>query len=338
MEDLEEAGQTHVFIISNAHGGLRIDKALSDLASADLSRARIQKLIEAGHVSLNGELCDSASRKLAYGDEVEVFVPPPQESLPRPENIALNIVYEDSDLLVIDKPAGLVVHPGAGHRAGTLVNALLHHCAGSLSGIGGVLRPGIVHRLDKDTSGLIVAAKNDLAHQGLSAQLSERTLSRIYRALVLGAPVPNAGYVDQPIGRDHRNRQKMAVNAKYGREACTHYQLEAGFPRLGTQSTFSLIMCRLETGRTHQIRVHMNFIKLPLIGDPLYGPQPTAVKASAIRAGYDSGIAEALIGFNRQALHASEMTFIHPATGKEMQFTSPLPQDISNILKLLQKN
>ncbi|MCB0375415.1 MAG: RluA family pseudouridine synthase, partial [Sinomicrobium sp.] len=230
-----------------------------------------------------------------------------------------------------NKPVGLVVHPGAGNHTGTLVNALLYHCGDNLSGIGGVLRPGIVHRLDKDTTGLMVAAKNDRAHQGLSDQLADRSLSRKYKALVLGNPMPLKGVIDQPIGRHPSNRLKMDVNARNGREARTHYHVQASY-----NDEFAFVECTLESGRTHQIRVHMNWLKHPLIGDPLYGPQPTAVTAALKRGKFDdSTVIEAVTGFSRPALHAFALSFIHPATGEAMDFEQELPEDMSKLLVLL---
>lgn len=317
--------------ITTAHEGMRIDKALSDLYP-DLSRSRIQGLIGGGHVSVDGVACASSSRRVRAGEQVAVIVPEVVAATPEPENIPLDIVYEDSDLLVINKPAGLVVHPGAGHYTGTLVNALLYHCAGELSGIGGVMRPGIVHRLDRETSGLMVVAKSDLAHRGLAAQLEDRSLSRVYEALILKIPVPLKGTIDRPIGRDARNRLRMAVNGQGAREARTHYHV-----RENLKGALARVECRLESGRTHQIRVHMASIKHPLIGDPLYGPQPTAVAAAMKSAGYGADAAAACLGFGRQALHAREICFIHPADDEEMGFDVPLPEDFSNLLKILTK-
>ena len=247
-----------------------------------------------------------------------------------PENIPLDIVFEDEHLIVINKQAGLVVHPGAGNYSGTLVNALLYHCADTLSGIGGVMRPGIVHRLDKDTSGVMLAAKTDQAHKGLAAQLEDRSLSRIYKALVLGVPQPRKGSVDQPLARDHRNRLKMAVNNSHGKTAKTHYQVERDF-----KGVLSLLECKLESGRTHQIRVHMGYAGYPLIGDPLYGPQPTAVRAALKRGGYEPETIEEVMAFPRQALHAAAISFIHPASGEEMAFEAPMPEDFAGLIGLL---
>lgn len=318
------------FEISGAEFCGRMDKALS-LLCADLSRARLQKLIADGQVKVNGEVCALSSKKLVQGDVVEIAVPPPQEAVPRPENIALDILYEDEDLLVINKQAGMVVHPGAGNWSGTLVNALLHHCGDSLSGIGGVIRPGIVHRLDKDTSGLMVVAKNDAAHQALSAQLADRSLSRVYKALVFRVPVPIKGVVDQPIGRHSSSRLKMTVTRKQGREARTFYHVQENFA-----DAAALVECQLESGRTHQIRVHMEYIKHPILGDPLYGPQRTALESALKKAGFTQDSLY-ILDFPRQALHAEAIRFIHPANGEEMEFTAAPPEDFVKLLKLLRK-
>jgi 23S rRNA pseudouridine1911/1915/1917 synthase len=317
------------FKVDETLDGQRLDKALSTLC-ADLSRSRLQALIKDGQVSLNGINSVTASEKVERGDRLDIVMPPLVEAAPKAQDIALNIVYEDKDLLVINKPVGLVVHPGAGNHDGTLVNALLHHCGESLSGIGGVIRPGIVHRLDKDTTGLMVVAKNDFTHQGLSAQLADRSLSRVYYALVLGTLMPPMGMVNKPLGRDLKNRQKMAVTAKNSRDATTHYK------SLHTYAdTLSLVECHLESGRTHQIRVHMAHIKHPLIGDPLYGAQITAVRAALKRGGYEPEVIEKILSFDRQALHAKELSFIHPALEEEMSFESDLPDDFAELLELL---
>jgi 23S rRNA pseudouridine1911/1915/1917 synthase len=291
--------------------GQRLDKALSVLAG--LSRARLQALLAENHATLNGKPISNASRKVKEGEIYALHLPPPEPAEPEAQKIALTIVYEDKDLLVIDKPPGLVVHPAPGNRDRTLVNALLAHCGASLSGIGGVARPGIVHRLDKDTSGLIVVAKNDLAHQNLSAQFADRSLSRTYLALVYGVPSPRIGVIDAPIGRHMRDRKKMAVVAR-GKPARTRYKLVETFP------TASLVECSLESGRTHQIRVHMTHVKHPVIGDPVYG------KGRAQKRNYE---------FPRQALHAAALKFIHPRTGKNMSFTAVLPKDMRALLKKL---
>ncbi len=319
------------YTVEEEQNGQRLDKALSMLCE-DLSRARVQALIKEGQVLVNGLAAIGVSEKIETGDVLQVTIPPLVEASPQPQDIALDVVYEDDDMLVINKPAGLVVHPGAGNHDGTLVNALLHHCGDSLSGIGGVIRPGIVHRLDKDTTGLLVVAKHDRAHQGLSDQLSDRSLSRIYYALVLGVPMPPMGVVNKPIGRDLKNRQKMAVTAKNSREAQTAYKVVESYNK-----ALSLIQCQLHTGRTHQIRVHMAQIKLPLVGDPLYGPQQTALRAAMKKAGYEPEIVESALNFGRQALHAAEISFIHPMSGEEMSFEAEMPDDMANLLKSLKK-
>ena len=324
--------ETFTFSIDETHAGERLDKGLAALQT-DLSRARVQALIADGQVRVNGDVCSSASKKIWSGDVIEVNVPAPVEADPQPENIPLDIVYEDDDMLVINKPAGMVVHPGAGNYSGTLVNALLYHCAGTLSGIGGVMRPGIVHRLDKETSGLMVAAKSDRAHQGLAAQLEDRSLSRLYKALVLKVPVPLKGKVEFSIGRDPRNRQKMAVNVRGAKDARTFYHVRERYGE-----ACALLECKLESGRTHQIRVHMAALKHSLIGDPIYGPQATAVQAAFKKEGYDESVIAEILAFPRQALHAAEITFIHPVTGETMHYAQELAGDFSNLLKLLYKN
>jgi 23S rRNA pseudouridine1911/1915/1917 synthase len=295
--------------------GQRLDRALTTLLSAEagaFSRARLQALLAQGHVALSGKSVAAASRKVKTGEVFMVHVPPPEAAAPKPQKMKLTVVYEDNDLLVINKPAGLVVHPAPGNRDRTLVNALLAHCGKSLSGIGGVARPGIVHRLDKDTSGLIVVAKNDAAHQALSRQFADRSLSRTYQAVVWGAPIPHVGSIEAPVGRHPRDRKKMAVTAK-GRPALTHYKVLKVF------RDTSLIECKLATGRTHQIRVHLLHIKHPVLGDPVYGKRKTG-------APYD---------FPRQALHAAQLQFEHPRTGKLMRFSSNLPADMAALLKKL---
>jgi len=300
--------------------GVRLDKAIAVLASVDdasLSRARVQSLLADGKLSLSGKSATDASRKVKAGEIYTLIVPPPEKAEPEAQEMDIKVVYEDGDVIVIDKQAGLVVHPAPGNRDHTLVNALLARCGASLSGIGGVARPGIVHRLDKDTSGLMVVAKNDAAHQFLSKQFADRSLSRTYQAIVWGVPVPSAGSIDAPIGRSTRDRKKMAVTAK-GRAALTHYKVieDYGFA--------SLVECKLATGRTHQIRVHMAHIKHPVVGDATYG------KGGGVKKGQ-----EFLKEFPRQALHAVEIHFVHPRTGKVRKFTSKLPKDMAALLKTL---
>lgn len=313
--------------VSPDHQGQRLDKFLADQLF-DLSRSRLQALIEGGHVRISPDRKVNCSLKLKEGDLVTVQVPPPEEATPRAVDIHLNIIYEDEDLLVINKEAGMVVHPAPGHTDDTLVNALLAHCGESLSGIGGVKRPGIVHRLDKETSGLMVVAKNDKAHQKLTEQFSDRSLSRIYVALVWGLVTPAEGTITTQIGRHPGNRQKMAVVSWGGREAVTHYHSLAHYPK-GNEPAMglTLVECKLATGRTHQIRVHMHHIGHPLLGDPLYGHTPKgALKLWP----------EAIIRFPRQALHAKSIQFIHPRTREMVRFEVDLPDDIATVLKMIE--
>jgi len=317
--------------VEESEAAQRLDKVLSARLE-DISRARLQALIAEGQVSINGETAKSASRKVQFADRLEVTIPPLEKASPQAEDIALDVVYEDDDVLVLNKPAGLVVHPGAGNHDGTLVNALLHYCEDTLSGIGGVKRPGIVHRLDKDTSGLMIVAKHDKAHQGLAAQLQDRSLSRVYKALVLGVPMPRVGKIDQPIGRHANNRTKMTVTRRGGKEARTYYKVLESYG-----DALSLVECKLESGRTHQIRVHMAFLKYPLIGDPLYGPQSTALISKLKKAGLEDGDIEAVKVFPRQALHAAEISFLHPVTNERHHYKQDVPEDFSNLLKIMRK-
>jgi 23S rRNA pseudouridine1911/1915/1917 synthase len=323
----EEDGDASVLTVET---GGRLDKVLADLVG-DVSRSRLKNLIVDGQVTLNGITCADASRKVAPGDEISLTIPEAVEALPQPENIPLDIVYEDDDMLVINKAVGMVVHPGAGNQNGTLVSALLHHCGDSLSGINGVKRPGIVHRLDKDTSGLMVAAKNDRAHNGLAAQLLDRSLSRLYQALVWKEPTPIKGSINAAIGRDQKNRLKMSVRARAsGREAITHYLREETF-----NGVASLVACRLETGRTHQIRVHMQHLGHPLLGDQLYGLPQQEQRSLLNRGGYGEETRDAVLAFPRQALHAAGIHFIHPVTGDAMEFEADLPPDMQELLDKL---
>ncbi len=318
-------------VITDEQAGQRADKALAALCP-DLSRTRLQALIVQGQVFVDDEVLESASLKLEAGEAVRILMPAPVQSVPEAEDIPLAVVYEDDDLLVINKPAGMVVHPGAGNWSGTLVNALLHHCADSLSGIGGVVRPGIVHRLDKETSGLIIVAKNDKAHRHLAEQLSDRSLSRTYFAVVLGVPFPIKGVVDRAIGRDRNSRLRMGTSGTGLRDARTHYLVAERFGE-----ACALVQCDLETGRTHQIRVHMQVLGHPLVGDPLYGPQRTALAAKLKKGGYEPEVIEEICAFPRQALHAAALRFIHPRTQDEMEFEAEPPEDFSKLLKMLKK-
>lgn len=310
--------------------GERLDKALAALCDG-FSRSRLQALIEAGDITLNGAVCTGSKTKVSAGDVIKIAVPPLQDAVPKPENIPLDIVYQDDDLLVINKPVGLTVHPGAGQYAGTLVNALLYHCAGQLSGIGGVARPGIVHRLDKDTSGLMVVAKNDRAHKGLSDQLVDRTLSRIYTAFTWKVPMPIKGVIDQPIGRHKTSRIKMAVRGAAARDATTHYQVEQAYGK-----TAAKVICQLESGRTHQIRVHMTHIRHPLIGDVLYGLPDQEAGSLLNRSGLEDADKAAILALPRQALHAGIIGFVHPVTGEEMEFEAELPEDLLALESILE--
>ncbi len=306
--------------------GLRLDLALAEIFP-DLSRTRIKRFIEKGQVTLGGETIVDPARRVKQGLEVTITLPPPAPALPQPENIPLNVVYEDSHLIVVDKPAGMVVHPAAGNPGSTLVNALIAHCGSSLSGIGDVMRPGIVHRIDKDTSGLIVAAKNDAAHQGLARQFEKHSIERTYTALVWGNVASATGTIEGNIARSSANRKKMAVVKSGGKHARTHYKV---LKRFGPPSDpfASLVDCRLETGRTHQIRVHFTKLGHPLVGDPLYG---RGRQGSRKKLGDE--IANAIVAFDRQALHARMLGFIHPKSREKLQFESDLPSDFSALLK-----
>ncbi|WP_416379148.1 RluA family pseudouridine synthase [Alteriqipengyuania sp. WL0013] len=295
----------------------RLDKALAE--ATGLSRARVQALIADGAVTVDGEPATSAKAKVRAGATYAVALPPPEPLAAIPQDIPVPIVFEDAHLVVVDKPAGMVVHPAAGNPDGTLVNALLHHCRGSLSGIGGVARPGIVHRIDKDTSGLLVVAKSDAAHEGLARQFADHSLTRAYLAVVGGMPIPPSGTIDARLGRSDRDRKKMAVlapDSQRGKHAVTHYRTIKTFPAA------SLLECRLETGRTHQVRVHCASIGHALLGDPVYGRTPAPLR----RLLKD-------LAFTRQALHAAKLGFVHPVTGDELHFTSDLPSDMAELIE-----
>lgn len=298
----------------------RLDRALAE-AIPGLSRSRLQVLLRGGSVRGETGVETDPSRRVRAGERFVVTIPPPEPAEPQGQDIPLDVVFEDDDLIVIDKPAGMVVHPAPGSRDETLVNALIARCGESLSGIGGVRRPGIVHRLDKDTSGLLVVAKNDLAHAALSAQFAARTVRRVYRAAVWGLPEPANGRIEGNIGRSTRDRKKMAVLRTGGRPAATRYRVLRSFGRLAAE-----IECRLETGRTHQIRVHLTSRGHPLIGDPVYG--------GGGRGGQDPR-AVAARAFPRQALHAATLGFAHPRTGELLDFGSPVPADLAGLLAVL---
>jgi len=314
--------------VAEAEAGERLDRVLAAHVEG-LSRSRLKNLVLEGRVALSGHTIRDPDHRVNAGDTIVVAVPAPTEAEPGPEAIALTVVYEDADIIVIDKPAGLVVHPGAGNWTGTLVNALIAHCGESLSGVGGVRRPGIVHRLDKDTTGLMVVAKNDQAHQALAAQFADHgrtgALTRGYLAFAWGVPDRPKGTIDAPIGRHPHARERMAVRPD-GREAITHWTVgETYAGRDGTPAA-SLISCRLETGRTHQIRVHLAHIGHPVLGDPVYG---RGFKTKATLLG-PAGRA-ALAHLERQALHAHLLGFDHPATRRFLEFHSELPGDLSRL-------
>ena len=312
-----DAFDVRVVAVEPGAAGGRIDKVLAGLAP-ELSRARLQALIAQGRVSHAGAPLVDASAKAQAGD-YRIEIPAPIAAEPAPEAIALTVLFEDADLIVIDKPAGMAVHPAPGTLRGTLVNALLHHCGASLSGIGGVARPGIVHRLDKDTSGVMVAAKTDAAHQGLSALFAAHDIDRVYVALTRGAPRARQGTIEGAIARSSHDRKKMALVRSGGRHAITHYAVERLFGP-PDRPLAARVACRLETGRTHQIRVHLASQGAPCLGDATYGSGPPAEKVRA-------AMTEA--GLVRQALHAQILGFRHPVTGEALRFESPLPPDMA---------
>ena len=291
--------------------GERADAALARLCP-ELTRSAAQRLLEGGQVSCGGKILKK-NDKLTEGDEIEVILPEVQEVSIEPEDIPLDVVYEDSDVIVINKPKGLVVHPAAGHWNGTLVNALMHHCKDSLSGINGELRPGIVHRIDMDTSGLLIVAKNDFAHQALAEQLQDHSLARTYECIVVGGIKEDSGTIDAPIGRHPVDRKKMAVTEKNSKPAVTHWQVLERF------SGYTRLQCKLETGRTHQIRVHLSWRNHPIAGDMVYGHKKPE------------------LGLDSQCLHARELTFRHPRTGEAVTVSCPLPEYFENVLKKLRK-
>jgi len=349
-------GEARIVTIPREAAGTRLDKTLAEHAP-DLSRGRIQALMAQGRVSLDGKPLSDASAKAKPGD-YQLVIPPPAPADPQPENIPLTILHEDEHLIVLEKPPGMAVHPAPGNEAGTLVNALLHHCGASLSGIGGVARPGIVHRIDKETSGILVVAKSDAAHQGLSKLFAAHDIERVYIALVRGAPNPERGTIQSRLGRSTHDRKKIAVLKTGGREAITHYRVERAFGGDGKPLAAGLqhrdllavlktggreaithyrverafggdgkplaarVACTLETGRTHQIRVHLASKGSPCLGDPVYGSGPPAAPVRA-------AVADA--GLKRQALHAAVLGFVHPVTGQALRFESPLPADMAQL-------
>lgn len=298
--------------------GWRLDRALAD-AVPTLSRERLKVLINSGAVTRDGVMARDPAKRATGGDLFQVAVPAPLPAHNEAQDIPLVIAYEDEHLIVLDKPAGLVVHPAAGNFDGTLVNALLHHCGGSLSGIGGVARPGIVHRIDKDTSGLLVVAKTDVAHEGLAAQFAKHSIERRYLAIVAGRPIPVAGTIDAPLARSSADRKKIAVQpAGKGKRAVTHYRIVTPL------ADAALVECRLETGRTHQVRVHLASIGHPLLGDPVYG-RPRAGHREVLKR----------LDFRRQALHAAVLGFVHPVSKENLTFQSVVPSDIQELFGAL---
>lgn len=327
--------------VSVDDAGMRLDSFLSERADA-LSRSRAKTLIKGGAVTCDGVVTLDPRKGVVDGQTYTLELPEPVPAVPEPENIPLDILFEDEHLIIVNKPAGMTVHPAPGSWTGTLVNALLHHCAGQLSGIGGVERPGIVHRIDKLTTGVMVSAKTEAAHNGLAALFAAHDIDRVYRALTRGAPRPLSGTVDEHLARSKTDRKKMAVmrnpEGAMAREAITHYKgLETfGLRSKGTgEPAAALIECRLETGRTHQIRVHMAHIGAALIGDPVYG-RNKGISAHGEGTAYDAAMASAR-ALTRQALHAAVLGFVHPITKETLRFEAPLPDDMADLLRALRK-
>ncbi|WP_296520324.1 RluA family pseudouridine synthase [Rhodoplanes sp.] len=328
----EEDRRIETVVVAPAEAGDRLDRVLA-ARLADFSRSRLKSLILGGHVAIGERTIRDPGQRVNANDRVRVTVPPPEPPEPQPEPIDLDVVYEDEDLLLINKPSGLVVHPAAGHWSGTLVNALIAHCGDSLSGIGGVARPGIVHRLDKDTTGLMVVAKTDRAHRSLARQFADHgrsgPLERGYLAFVWGAPDRPRGTIDKPIGRHPQARDKMSVRAD-GREAITHWEVVERYRGKAGEPIAALLACRLETGRTHQIRVHLASIGHPLMGDPVYGPG-FRTKAALLQAEAQAVLEE----LGRQALHAYLLGIQHPKTKKHLVYRAGLPSDLAHLHKVL---
>ena len=337
------AGHWQARTAEETDSGTRVDKWLAGWT--ELSRARIKALIEDGQVRADGDIIGKVTGKIVAGREYAVFVPPPVDDTPTPENIPISILFEDEHLIVLDKSSGLTVHPAPGSRSGTLVNALLHHCADSLSGIGGIMRPGIVHRLDKDTSGVMVVAKTDKAHRGLAKQFAKHTIERAYICLVRGRPNPRSGHVATRLARAPHDRKKQAVVrgtdnnldfTDHGRHAVSHYETLRGFGQKKHSSVGTPVVaeveCRLETGRTHQIRVHMAHLGAPLLGDPLYGNQKAFLSD---KSEIEARVRDSVASFKRQALHARLLGFIHPVTKEELSFETPPPADYQALVASL---
>ena len=317
MSELLPGGYSLSFSVDSETADQRIDRTVAD-AFPELSRSRIQHMAENGCIPVNGKIVGKSFKPKA-DDEVSVYIEPAQDDTAQPENIPLDIRYEDDCMLVVNKPKGMVVHPAPGNRSGTLVNALLFHCRGRLSSINGVVRPGIVHRIDKDTSGLLMIAKNNAAHKSLADQLYVHSIKRQYIALVQDNIKEDDGVIDAPIGRDRKNRMKRSVNGENPKRAVTHFHVLERF------GFCTLIACRLETGRTHQIRVHMASIRHPLVGDPMYGSRKT----------WKGQMARLVSQMNGQLLHAQILGFQHPSTGQYMEFSAPLPEEFQDVLNHL---
>lgn len=324
MQDRASHARSFTTIAAASAQGQRLDRFLAD-AIGTLSRSRVKALIEQGHLRRDGTVLNEPAEPVRPGATYQLELPTPKPAMPQPQAIPFTILYEDRDLIVLDKPAGLVVHPAPGNEDGTLVNALLAHCGDSLTGIGGERRPGIVHRLDKDTSGIMVVAKTQLANTALTAAFAARDLDRTYLALVWGLPHPLAGDIEGAIGRDKRDRKRMAIVARNGKAALTHYRTERAW---GT--AVALLECRLATGRTHQIRVHLAAQGHPLVGDPVYLRRVPAVARSLPDA-----VRHKLLDFPRQALHAARLGFAHPRTGEPLCFTSDPPPDMVGLIATL---
>ncbi len=325
LDDLPEGdspSQSLSVTLNDADCDDRLDRVLAGHFE-DISRARLQALIAEGRLTFEGKPVNDGKRKAKAGS-YQLVIPAPVSATPVPQDLPLEILFEDEHLIVVNKPVGMAAHPAPGTRDGTLVNALLFHCGDSLSGIGGVLRPGIVHRLDKDTSGILVAAKSDVAHRALSELFSRHDIDREYKAIVRGSPKYMSGTVKTRLGRSHHDRKKMAVLRAGGREAITHYQLEEVYG--DTKPLAALLTCRLETGRTHQIRVHMAHLGCPCLGDPIYGSGAPSKEVQAILDELD---------FKRQALHAGLLGFVHPITGEKLKFKAPLPDDMQELADAL---
>ena len=319
-----------IFKVSKEQKNTRVDIFLRSHMK-EFSRTRIKNIIKESCVKINDLIIYEPSKKVKEKDKIEVNIPAPKESLILPEKIKINILHEDEDILLVNKPPGLVMHPGAGNNTGTLVNALLYHYKNNLSSVGGKLRPGIVHRIDKDTSGVIVVAKNDNAHINLSTQFKNHTIARKYEALVWGSLRPKNGKIIESISRSNKNRQLMSVNKLRGKKAITNYKTIETYQNNDVPK-ISLVECKLETGRTHQIRVHMAFKGNSILGDKAYGKNKKKFRK------INSNLEKIIIGFNRQALHAKSLGFIHPKSGINIFFEAPRPNDFSKLIKILKKS